>query len=268
MIPFADYCAIDAINISTLLHMGASAKQCKHVMDNGTGDTATLALGRAIHSAVLEPVAFAQTVVTFPGRRSGKKWDAFQVEHAGKTIISEKDLETATNVALSVRQNPIARNYLAKGKVEHTLQWAQEGHACKGRVDFLTDDDVLIDVKSARDITPGGFGRSVAKYHYNTKMAWYRHAIAEAMGRQVRRCVFIAVQSVEPFDIAIETLTEWQLASGDDHWQSLFAEWSECKRTDRWPGHGDVERTCVMPEWSMRVEEPVTFDLGGPRVAV
>ncbi len=60
------YADIDAINWSTLKHMAVSAKMLRHRVDHPREDTKALALGRAIHCAVLERKRWQSEVIAEP----------------------------------------------------------------------------------------------------------------------------------------------------------------------------------------------------------
>ena len=62
-----DYFAADAVNASTLKHLGRSALHCKAAMTaTDRPDTEAQKVGRLIHCAVLEPERFAAEYVREP----------------------------------------------------------------------------------------------------------------------------------------------------------------------------------------------------------
>lgn len=60
------YDAIEAINWSSLVHMATSAKMLRWRVEHPRPDTPALALGRAIHCAVLEPERFERDYLVEP----------------------------------------------------------------------------------------------------------------------------------------------------------------------------------------------------------
>src|SRR4051812_24246093 len=83
---FADYIKIDAVNWSTLKHMRTSPLHYRHAVDSPDEDTARFGIGRAIHTAILEPHKLATDYAVFDGkRRAGKKWKTFEAENVTRT---------------------------------------------------------------------------------------------------------------------------------------------------------------------------------------
>lgn len=64
------YADIDAVNWSLLKHLAVSAKMLRHRVDHPKEDTKALALGRAIHCAVLEPERWRAEYIAEPD-----EWD-------------------------------------------------------------------------------------------------------------------------------------------------------------------------------------------------
>ena len=67
-VPEADYFAAEAVNSSTLKHMGRSALHCKAEMTRSGDrpDTEAQKVGRLVHCAVLEPERFKAEFVRQP----------------------------------------------------------------------------------------------------------------------------------------------------------------------------------------------------------
>lgn len=97
------YADIAAINWSTLKHLAVSAKMLRHRVDHPREDTKALALGRAIHCAVLEPERWRAEVIAEPdewdlrsnkGKAARAEWLA---EKSGGEFVPQPSFDRRTN---------------------------------------------------------------------------------------------------------------------------------------------------------------------------
>src|SRR5690242_15396494 len=104
----AAYEHIDAQNWSVLKHARTSMLAYRHAVENPTDDTPRFGLGRAIHTAILEPAKLQEEYAVFDGdRRAGKAWDAFFEEHGDKTILKRSEWEVVQTIADRVAVHPL-----------------------------------------------------------------------------------------------------------------------------------------------------------------
>lgn len=180
----------------------------QYVLGNSQKETKALEVGKALHLAALEPREFLSTVVSQPEsikRRTGKKWEEFRDENAGKIILTRSDFQMVRLMSEQVRSHPEVGPMLeAGGYVEQSFKWEDErtGLACKARFDLLVeqpDGVLLVDLKTTKDAFD--FRNSFARYFYHCQAAHYRAAAARALGRPVDsvRFVFAAVEKTAPF---------------------------------------------------------------------
>lgn len=78
-------------------------------------------IGTYFHTGTLEEDKIDIDCAVFSGVRRGPKWDAFQKEHKGKTIITQKMKETAISIIKAVQASPVACSYIKRGKPEISL---------------------------------------------------------------------------------------------------------------------------------------------------
>ena len=150
---FEEYRAIKAVNFSSLKSMKKSPKQFKYDLEHGIADSTGKALGRATHTAVLEPEKFNEEYAIYDGeRRAGADWKLFEKENAKKQILKRAEAEHCLRIAREVHANPVAAHYLSKGQAEKTILWKDRvtGLDCKARIDFLSEVDgklTIVDLK-------------------------------------------------------------------------------------------------------------------------
>lgn len=227
--------------------------------------------GRAVHAAVLEPEKFRAEFVTYYGRRAGKVWEAFAAEHAGAEILTEAMEDRCLAIAEAVRGHAPARPYLTGGRSELSLEWLftreamgpVEGYEtrCKSRLDFVAMAGAIVDLKTTRDSSPGGFGREVARYSYHCQAAFYVDAYFAATGQRLPY-VWVAVEAEEPFVPQVYRLTPEAYELGRSAYIGLLDKLNDCTRLNSWPGYGEGELAVELPAW-MLPDDDESEDLSG-----
>jgi hypothetical protein len=252
-VTYAEYARINAINWSTLREIGRSPLHYRYLLEHGRADTATLALGRAVHTAVLEPERFGLEYVVFGGpRRAGKEWEAFKTANEGVTILKADEYAEAVAMRDAVHRHKGAMSYLVGGAAEQTVTWTERINgmdlACKARPDYL--GRAIADLKTSKDAGASAFGRTAARFGYHCQLAWYRRGVRAALGRELDM-VLVAVESAAPYDVAVYRVTEDQMYAADDAINDLLLQVAACRRSDRWPGAQEEEGPLELPSWAL-----------------
>lgn len=245
---FQDYTNIPALNWSLLRELAVSPLQFAYRREHPVPETAAMVLGKATHTAVLEPDRFPLEYTVYPGaRRAGKDWDAFSAANADKTILKADEYDTCLRIRDAVRGNQDAAALLDGARTEQTAEWVRDGVPCKGRIDIVKTGAVA-DLKTTRDL--GRFETTVARYLYHAQMAWYASA-----GAALQAVYLIAAQSVPPYDVVVYSLPDDVLAAGRRIVDRLFRRYQECTASGEWPGLGaDGVRELVLPVWATASE--------------
>ncbi len=263
-----DYASINAINFSTLKHMARSPRHYQHVLKNGMVATASMGRGTLAHIAALEPERFAQEYAVYNGgRRAGKNWEAFRAsaEADGLKVIKESELDEALAIRDAVRADMTASACLSGGHAEVTLVWrdAETDTLCKGRVDFLRQDNQIADLKIAADIEHGMFSKACARLQHYVQAAMYLDAV-ETLTKKPASFRIVAVESKAPHDVAVYTLSDEDvLGPGRDAYRTMLRRVAECRETGVWPGYSNgVEMPLVLPPWVLGDSENDLAALG------
>ena len=273
--PFADYLAIQAVNWSSLKQIARSPRHYRHLLANPLPDKDDFRLGRALHTLVLEPDLFHEQYAIWPAvspttgkktRRAGGEWDAFESLHlnAGRTILREQDVEGIQAMAASIHTDPTCAAWLdGMHHVEHVLRWTdrETGMECKGRCDCITSDDILTDLKTARDHAPGAMARQASSLAYHAQLAFYLDG-AQAMGLDVHGAAILAVEKSPPYDCGVLTLSDEDLEAGRSHYRALLLRLAECRDRDEWPGvYQGKPQPLALPSWApgMDDEDDITI---------
>jgi hypothetical protein len=276
-LPAEVYHALPGISITRLKELQVSGLHYQYRLMHGK-ETTALTLGTAAHCAVLEPERFAHEFAAWSRRadngnlcpRKGQYWDAFVARNAGKTIITEDDMNTALTLANAVRGDPVAMRYLASGDAEVSMQWQLRVESlalgrsvsvnCRGRADWLTRIDgehYLVGLKTAtaRNFPSMAFSWAAYRLGYHMQWAFYQDGYKTLTG--VRPKVKeIVVESTAPHDVVVYDITDDVLEKGREDYEALLRTLVDCESRDEWLGiAGGREQTFTLPS---RVYE--TFD--------
>lgn len=254
------YDLLPGVNWSSLKHMGKSPAHYLHAIQNkSTDDTDARQRGRVVHMAVFEPERFAADVVVWPEKRVGKAYEAFLERHEGREVVTPRMMEAAETIATAARSNPMAAKYLAGGMAEHTIRWTYRAPEfphlpawaidCKGRLDFVSEQGAIVDLKSTRDASPLGFGREVMRYEAHAQAAFYVDGY-EAMTGVRLPFLFVAVEAAAPQVVQVYRVTDEQLALGRERYEALLAHLQVCRSESRWPGYAEAEMELSLPHWA------------------
>lgn len=280
---FSEYLKLPGVHSSELKHMLISPKLYAHKQLRPMQDNDTLRVGRAGHTAILEPQRFLgeycqwETERTDPETgevkkaiRRGKVWDEFQAANANKTILTPAQFEAALAMRDAVREHPIA-GPLVKGigQNELSLRWTHErtGIDMKGRIDRLVHGQALVDIKTSADPTPQAFARTAFNLHYFLQMALYSDGV-EACGLGTPAVKIIAVQSVAPFDVGVYDIEIEELEFGREQYNAALDRLIECRKTNVWPGFAETGALPLRrPAWAVPAGDDGVTDFGAEVIA-
>jgi hypothetical protein len=231
-----EYRAAPGVNWSTLKHMARSPLHYRHAVTAASDPTPAMALGTLAHLAVLEPHRLAEVAVWEGGVRRGKEWDAWNAANAGRIQAKPEELATARAIGEAVRAHPVAAALLDRCEVERSIFWVDPdtGIPCKARLDACKPGAV-IDLKTARDVSPRAFGRAASALDYPGQLGHYGAAWAAETG-DIADLYIIAVESDDPHDVAVYQIDHVATHAGLQRRRRYLDTLAECQRTGRWPG--------------------------------
>jgi hypothetical protein len=270
-IPFDEYLKIEAINKSGLewfqwspLHYWTNCLS-PNKPEQKTSDA--MALGTAIHMAILEPERFAATYIASPrfDRRTkqGKQdSDGFRAdcERRGLTDIDEQDFETCKRVRDSVRATSAAEIILETGSSEVTMVWEDpiEGVLCKGRLDWLSA--VILDFKSTIDARHSAFSKQVANMGWHIQAAFYTDGY-RAITKIEPPFIFGAIEKSAPFGCAFYELGSEEVDAGRKLYRKWLAQYAKCLGNKTWPGYPSEIKKLNLPAWAMKETQDGSTEL-------
>lgn len=168
---------------------------------------------------------------------------------AGRKVLSQHDWRVVKAITARVRKHPSASNLLSAGKAEQSIFWVDKdtGVQCKGRIDWLTPDSIILDLKSTTDASPEGFQRSISKYRYYVQAAMYTDGL-QALGQLPPVFVFAAWEKSVPYASALYYATKEMLEEGRKEYKRLLKIYADCLSSDEWPGYSDSIEPINLPE--------------------
>jgi hypothetical protein len=231
--------------------MATSPLAYQYRLTHPLADTPAMRLGRACHTAVLEPDAFPHEYVVWEdGIRRGKTWDAFALANADKTIVTSDEYETALAVRDAVKAHRVASRLLRYGRSEVTLKWvdAETRLRCKARLDHLCLD-MLTDLKTVgRSMDARQFGRHATDLWYPCQVAFYRLGLI-ATGHGAAPVHMIAAEAVPPYDVAVYRVEEDVMDAATEIVHELLRQVRLYRGWKRPPGRCPGVQSLEVPPW-------------------
>lgn len=253
-----DYLRLPALGSSDIKRILRSPAHYRAAADDTADAADALLFGTAVHMGAFEPARFEREVVALPDvdrrTKAGKaEHDAFVLAHPGALLLPAADLERARRVVAALHEHSAAAHLLRDGVPEVSLQWVDEatGAPCKARVDWLRPDGSMVDLKTARDASPLGFGRAIGQYGYAIQDAHYSAGGTVALRQRPPYFAFIAAEKDPPYAVGVYVLDDEAVAAAEARRRGALERWAECTRTGRWPAYSDLIETITLPKWAL-----------------
>lgn len=252
-LPFSQYIELPGEHSTSLRRALVSPLKYKHHKTHSRTDTADLVVGRATHTAVLEMQQFLREYVLQPEEikvRRGAAWEKFLADNPGKTVLKSDQYDEAIAMSEAIRSHAVAGPlFFGSGRNELSIQWRHEsGTLCKARIDRL--GSALIDVKTARDISPHGFATASFKYGYHVQAAFYADA-CKAAGLGVFPVRFVVVDKQAPHDVVVYDVDDAMIDKGREEYERALLLIAQCTRDNKWPGQAPSEPVLLkLPAWA------------------
>lgn len=201
-----------------------------HAFSSEFNQTASMALGSAIHCAILEPERFGLDFAIAPicDRRTkeGKEIFAnFEAKVGNRTVITQDQAQDVIDMKASVMSHDIAKIMLTGGEAEYSYYAIDKetNIAKKCRPDYIKNGS-LIDLKTTMDASFEGFARQIGNLGYHLQAAYYVDVYNEATGSKVDEFFFVAVENKAPFAVAVYRVDSLQLEAGRAAYKKALAK--------------------------------------------
>lgn len=271
----ATYHAWECASNSRLSKLRRSPAHLKAYLEEPAEETSALIMGRAIHSAILEPDDFAKRYVSAGDidRRTkiGKeKWEALNAQYGDGYVLKADDYEMACRVRRSVYDHQGARGLLGSegfaelsvvadlvadaeaNDIRTVTATSDSPLRCKVRLDRLSPliaGGAIVDIKTTRDASPRAFERAIFEHGYHRQCGLYV-AAARANGIPAEHFVIVAVEKTPPFAVALYRLTEGAMEAGIAQLIPAMNTYAMCLALNEWPGYSAEVTDIALPAWS------------------
>jgi len=214
--------------------------------------TRAMAIGSAIHCAILEPDRFGKDYkVTECKARTEKAYKEAKAEFGGEFALTAQEGLKVLGMQESVGNNLEAMQYLtAPGNAELSavITDPETGITIRCRYDWITDSGVSVDVKKTQDIRK--FAKTVFDYRYHVQDAMYSFIYKQITGEDLR-FYFLAVEEEKPHSSQMFLLDDTALEIGNYYFRKNLRTYAECVNADKWP-HPDCEEGLIeLPNWAI-----------------
>lgn len=264
-LPAHRYHSIEALSASGIKRILQSPMHYRYDREHPKEPTDSMAMGTALHLAVLEPDRYAAEVAVMPDfnrRTNAGKADyaAWIEQHQGFVVLTSDQVAQVEGMAAAVKRHPIYGELMTEGRAEVSLQWRdarfQDQVPCKARFDWLREDGIGIDLKSCQDASPEGFSRAVAKFLYHLQAAWYNNGHEHLLDRSLQAFIFVAVESSAPYGCAAYVLQANALRFGADQCERAMLLYAQARKSGYWRGYPETVSPLILPRWALSIPTP------------
>ncbi len=272
--PIADYHEQPAISHSKLeVFRRRPALYKKRFIDRTVQqeEGAALALGSALHCAVLEPREYEKRFAVRPeglDRRTkeGKaQWESFLWANEGKSILDAEQSRTVENMVAAIAANTTAAALLADGEPEVTWRTtlAALPNPAQCRTDWFNPNGCelsggrpyVADVKTTESLDAAefrNFDRAFVGFGYHRQCGFYLPLLQDC-GVKCWDFFFIVVEKAEPFGCIVYRPTEDAVACGVDETAHDLAELAQCYKRGIWPNMPLGVHDIGLPSWYQKI---------------
>lgn len=261
-VSMADYLAMSAMSASALEEFRRSPAHYRYRLESPPDSTAALDRGEALHAALFEPGLFdghwLRSIEGDGRRKEVREARAAQIaDNPDAQIIPAVDFDSVIGMRDSVLAHPRAKTLLnGYGEIEVTgvFEDPDTGVLCKFRPDRVVGRASLnVNLKSARDASPIGFGRAAANLGYHRREAFYRRGL-RAVGVECRGSAIVAVEPDPPYAVACYLWDEEDLNAAEREVIRLLRYYATCERDNHWPAYGEEFLSLRLPKWATEAE--------------
>lgn len=227
-------------------------------------DRPAFAVGRLAHKLLLEGSdGLADEFVTRPDcwsdwrTKDAKEWREAQIA-AGKTVITEADLQAVTGMAESLARHPLVEAGVLDGFVERSLIWQDKetGVWLKSRPDVIPRASGLFsDLKTTTSVADDEMARSLASFGYHMQAALVGMASEAVLGRPMEDFALVWVEKAPPHCVRVTVLTGADLERGRMQLRRSIDQFAASVKTGEWPGPGGTRRDAEyleLPTWAAK----------------
>ena len=250
-ISFETYQAIPALNSGKLKQLRRTPAHFKAALEGPPKEITpqlqrTFDKGKAFDIFVLDGglEALKKLVSIEPGISRQKKeyqlWKEGAVK-ANKLILSQTEFLGAVEMAGAAYRKKTFSHLFANGHPHRVIVWRDPatGLWCKGEIDWITADGIVVDLKSTADAGFWFFNRNSKRLGYVNQGAFYLAGLTAVTGYRHTEFRLAAVEVDPPHESQVFKPDWLRLSEADNENRERMATLLRCLETDEWPGYPD-----------------------------
>jgi PDDEXK-like domain of unknown function (DUF3799) len=239
-------------------------------------DTKPMALGRAAHHVLLgdkEEDCYVMrpkmlnNIAWQSNRLDCKAW-VEQQEAAGRTIVTDNDVDRIKGMARALRKHPLVGGRsgappILDGLIEMTMVWKdlKTGLWCKARPDAVpTDGSQFGDLKTCQSVSDDAIRRAMDDRWYHLWAAFLSFGCEIVLGFKLDLYVLVFVESDRPYCVRTVPISIEDVTLGREQVRFGLNRLAACFKSGDWPGPGmwqgagddkadDIVREFRMSDW-------------------
>lgn len=234
-----------------------------------------LNIGSAVHTLALEPDLFSKVFFVLPdtypdGKKvirnpAHKAYQELLAQAGGKTILSTAEHRTVMGMAQALAGNKKALALLRRpGKVEASIFWTDDetGIKMRCRPDFMADDGLIIDLKTAASADKDLFCRSAWSLHYDMSVAITCAGYKALTGKMPENYIFIAVEKEAPHIVEVydsfrpcdptDPARMNYFDAGWHRYREALKKYRQCMETGIFPSYSDIINPMSIPFYGLK----------------
>lgn len=251
-----EYRAHPALNFSLAKHLLKSPAHFKAAQDEEREETDAMRIGTMAHAMILEGKDLRSMYAIKPAGMSfakadGKAWRDAQT----LPIITEEEANALPRIAEAIAKNRDATAILSGCTFRERPVFAtMHGVECKALMDacgFSATAWAVGDFKTAADVSPRKFSRTIFEMDYDMQAAWSSDLLALEQGLESPPWWFwIATEKKPPFVNVVYQPDAEMMESGRAKVEKALAIYKECTESGEWPMPLRGVQTLSLPAWA------------------
>lgn len=245
----------DAVHSGTLLNMVKSPHAARFFLMNQKKRTPSMRFGAMAHEAILEGPLFLKRYVVEPlfegftakGVKTTSKNSKDVMEQyeawlnslpEGTQIMSQEEHDKLLFMMDSLMSHSFVRDSLKDAKPEYKKVWRDPvtGLKCVSSDDAVNFKyDIWMDVKTTTSCKWEDFRRTVESLRYDIPCAHYRRGNKELHGRAFEDEVWIALESVAPYECRVHPVDEAYRKTGEAAVHKAMLDLNTSIKNESWP---------------------------------
>jgi exodeoxyribonuclease VIII len=199
--------------------------------------------GHALHTFFLEPEEFQSRFIIIEKMHRGtlkykKLISELEPTLNGRQIINKEDYKKLQEINKRINEHEIAPLLINndKAEIEKSLYWVDKdsGVLCKSRPDIMINN-VVVDLKSSKDLSYKSFRRDIEKYGYHIQAAMIRDSKEVLLNKKTDIFINLCFEKTAPYLPRIFQIDPVDIDQGQEIYKKAAIYFKECRDTDTWP---------------------------------